>query len=342
MQQNNPDPQQREYNTKWKSYCLICATSLTNFISVGEVFTIELPYHYSMGNATVGYMFGAVTFTACLLILTFDLIGFLRNKFDFKSLKDGKVEGWTLFIFVLWWVCGVIVMTRAGSIGYASMNIYFSAWAALFACLDALNRWGGEKDILTLRQLTSISKTLPGWWIVFWASVIVLGSAADATSLSTTVTVTSSCASAVGFSTVTALTAAFFILSHYEFFQCCHACTSWLAYGGLFELVFSVLMNIWLVIELSQLTGPGEIGSTITGNGSGDPTSNEYMPGTNIFIASWAAFIASVMVTVKWKEARAIRFAQTSGGNAGGDEGVNSGEATATENGIGGSDGGGV
>ena len=73
-------------------------------------------------------------------------------------------------------------------------------------------------------------------------------------------------------------------------------------------------MNIWLVIGLEQLTGAGKIASTVTGNGGSDSTSEDYVPGSNIYVAIWTAFIASARVTVKWKEARAIRFAQTSSG----------------------------
>mmetsp|Transcript_1518 Transcript_1518/g.3229 ORF Transcript_1518/g.3229 Transcript_1518/m.3229 type:complete len:344 (+) Transcript_1518:215-1246(+) len=318
MELNSTEPQ-LEYNRKWKCYVFICVTSLTNFVSVGETFDIDIPQGYFGKNPRVNYMFGIVTFTASLLILILDLIGFIRNKFDFKSLKDGKVEGWTLFAFFLWWVCGVISLTKAGALGYASLNIYLSSWASLFSCLDALNKWGGEKDILTMHQLTRISITLPSWWILFWASIIILGSAADGMSLATTDYVINSCGVAVGVSAITIFVSAFFILSHYEFFQC-GVCTSWLTYGGWCELACSILANIWLLIGLEQLTGAGAIASTVTGSGGFDRESEDYVPGTNIHLSIWTAFIASLSVTIKWKEARAIRFAQTSGGKAGEDE----------------------
>ncbi|KAL7533044.1 hypothetical protein ACHAXR_005006 [Thalassiosira sp. AJA248-18] len=322
-QQNANTNLQLEHNKKWRCYLLICVTSLTNFVSIGETFDVDLPQHYFGKNGEVNFMFGIVTFAASLIILIFDLIGFIRNKFDFKSLKDGRVEGYTLLVFLLWWVCGVISITRAGSVGYAALNIYLSAWASLFACLDALNRWGGEKDILTFHQLTRISITLPSWWIVFWASVVVLGSAADARRLATTPYVFDSCSVAIAVGNLSSIISAFFILSHYEFFQCCLACTSWLSYGGWLELACSILVNIFLVIGLELLTGAGRIASTVTGNGGSDPAQEDYVPGSNIYLAIWTAFIASVRVTVKWKEARAIRFAQTSGGNVegGGDIG---------------------
>ena len=317
-----------EYNKKWRSYLLICVTSLTNFVSIGETYDIDLPQYSAGMHRRYYYMFGIVTFSACLLILLLDMIGFIRNKFDFKSLKDGRVEGATLYVFLLWWVAAVIAETRAGAIGYAALNIYFSAWASLFACLDALNKWGGEKDILTLHQLTRISITLPSWWIVFWASIVVLGSGADAIDDATRNEVIISCSTAITIGFLSSTISAFFILSHYEFLQCCAACNSWLSYGGFLELGCSLLVNLFLVIGLEQLTGAGRIASTITGNGANYPDKDEYVPGTNIYVAIWAAFIASVRVTVKWKEARAIKFAQTSGGKAEGDDGVGGGEDT--------------
>lgn len=253
-------------------------------------------------------MFGAVTFALSILILIFDLIGFVRNKFDFKSLQDGKAEGWTLVAFVLWWVVGVISITRAGAIGYAALNIYFSAWASLFASLHALNKWGGEKDILTFRELTRLSLTLSSWWIVFWASIITLGSAADSSRLANTQDVRQSCSFAIAVSTFTSVISGFFVLSHYEFLQCCRACATWLSYGGWFELACSVVVNIFLVIGLDQLTSAGKIGSTIDGNGDSDIKSEDYVPGSNIYVAIWTAFIASVYVTMKWKEASALGF----------------------------------
>ena len=316
-------PQPLDYNKKWKSYILICVTSLTNFVSIGEAFDCDCSHHYVNGaHPNLNYMFGVVSFTVALLILLFDLVGFIRHKvkFDFKSLMTGKVEGLTLFILVLWWISGVISITRAGGVGYASLNIYLSSWTSLFVCIYTLDQWSGEQDLITLHELTRLSITLPSWWIVFWASIVTLGSGADAASKTTSDYVNNSCSVAVGISSITAIVSAFFIFSHYEFFPCCASSSSWLTYGGWFELACSIMVNIWLVIEVEQLTGAGAIASTINGNGGSDPNNSDYTPGTNIYIAVWAAFIASLRVTVKWKEARAIRFAQTSGAKSEEDE----------------------
>jgi len=58
----------------------------------------------------------------------------------------------------------------------------------------------------------------------------------------------------------------------------------------------------------TALTGAGKIASSITGNYASD-----FGSGSNIYVAIWVAFIASVRVTDKWKEARAMSFAKTAG-----------------------------
>jgi uncharacterized membrane protein YeaQ/YmgE (transglycosylase-associated protein family) len=178
-----------------------------------------------------------------------------------------------------------------------------------------LFRWGVEKECVSLHELTRLSVTLRGRWAVFFSSIVVFGSAADARKIVQTESTKDSCVFAVAVGIVGALIGGFFILSHYEFFQCCGACITWLSYGGCFELSCSLILTVWLVIGLDQLTGAGTIGSTVTGNGL-DPTNEDYVPGSNIYFSIWAAFIASVVVTVRWKEARAIKFAQTAEGQA--------------------------
>ena len=258
-------------------------------------------------------MFGIVTFIISILLLICDLIGFIRNKFDFKSIKDGKVEGFTLLLFVLWWIAGTASMTRAGALAYEALNVWFSAWDSLFACVHALDMWGGEKEMLTINKLTRLSITLPAWWVVCLSSIVTVGSAADATRIVKTPDAMKSCAFAVAVGVVSAAVSAFFILSHYEFLQCCEACSLWLTYGGWLELVCSILVNLWHVVGLDRLTSAGQIASTIVGSGT-NPDSYGYVPGSNIYASIWISFISSVLVTVKWKEARAIKFAQTSEG----------------------------
>ena len=248
-----------------------------------------------------------------------DLFGRIRSKFDFKALKDGKVEGCTLFCFVLWWVAGVIQQTKAGSIAYETLNVYLSSWGSLFCCIYGLDRWGAEKEVMTVHELTRLSSTLPWWWAVFFSSIVVFGSAADASKIVQTESAKGSCQFAVAEGIVGALMAGFFILSHYEFFQCCGACTTWLSYGGCFEISCTLVLTVWFMIGLDNLTGAGRIGSTVTGNGL-DQTDKNYIPGSNIYVSIWIAFASNVIVAIRWKEARAIKFAQTAKGQAAKDE----------------------
>jgi len=303
-----------EQNKKWKAYLLINITSMINFVSISEAQAGEGLSHYYEGGTDSNAMltFGIVSFAVTLIVLLFHITPVIREKVGFQNLMNGKVEGWMLLLLVLWWCTGVTVITRAGALGYAALNIYFSSWANLFASINALNKWGRERNVLTLHKLTRISKTLPYWWMMFWSSLVMMGSAADTIRLATTDNVRNSCHYAVGVGIISILFSAFFILSHYEFLDCCEACKGrWLSYGRWFELTCSIFMNFWLVSGLDELTGAGEIASTITGNGGSDPSSEDYVPGSNIYMATWVAFIASMGVTVKWKEARAIKFAQT-------------------------------
>ena len=307
-------PQQearQPYNAKWRQYLLLNITSLMNFITIEEALETDLPHYFSGRNHGATVVFGAASFAVTLLILLLDVAPVIREKADFRNLADGKAEGFTLLGLVLWWSVGVIVLTRAGAIGYAALNNYFSAWACLFVAIAVLDKWGGEHDVLTLRQLTRISPTLPCWWTLFWSSLVLLGSAADTIRLATTDYVLESCNFAVALATLSLSISFFFVLSHYEFLDCCAACRSWMSYGGWFEICWSVLVNILLISGLHGLTGAGAIASTVSGTGGKDPTSEDYVPGSNVYFATWAAFCSSVGVTIKWKEARAIKFART-------------------------------
>mmetsp|Transcript_20402 Transcript_20402/g.40407 ORF Transcript_20402/g.40407 Transcript_20402/m.40407 type:complete len:384 (-) Transcript_20402:234-1385(-) len=336
--QPSSSPTFAEHNKKWKAYLLLSTTSLVNFVSLIDVFDIPFQSLFRTPTYTqhshINLMFGVVTFLTPLFILFFDFVSCLRNKFDFATLWDGKLEGYTLLVHVLWWTFGTAFMTKAGGIAYEALNVYFSSWASLFSSIHLLDLWGGEKDVLTIRELTRLSITLPAWWAVFWSSIVTFASAADAIRIVQTPSAKKSCEFAVAVGVISAIVSAFFILQHYEFLTCCCRCCEgfetmkWLSYGGWFELACSLLVNLWFIIGVDQLTSAGQISSTITGEGKsafgilwddegkdggdGDEVANfYYIPGTNIYMSIWIGFISSVLVTVRWKEARAIKFAET-------------------------------
>jgi len=324
---------QQQHNAKWRQYLLLNITSFVNFVTIEEALEAELPHFYSGTNHGSTIVFGAASFAVTLLILLLDVVPVIREKVNFRNLANGKAEGFTLLGLVLWWSAGVIVLTRAGAIGYAALNNYFSAWACLFVAIAVLDKWGGEHDILTLRQLTRISPTLPYWWTLFWSSLVLLGSAADTIRLATTDYVLESCNFAVALANLSLLISVFFVLSHYEFLNCCEACRSWMSYGGWFEICWSVVVNMLLIGGLHGLTGAGAIASTVSGSGGSDPTSEAYVPGSNVYFATWAAFCSSIGVSIKWKEARAIKFARTGDTNVDdqADDGVVAGDVLSME-----------
>lgn len=167
-------------------------------------------------------------------------------------------------------------------------------------------------EYVTINQLTSLSVTLPYWWLLFFSSIVTFGSAADARRLVVGEDVTAaleSCDLAIAVGVVSFLFSFFFILSHYEFLQCCTGCSTWMTYGGLFELTIVVISDIWQTIAVHTLTSAGKVGSTITGQG--EAVFGDYVPGSNIYVAVWSSMLASMGITVKWKQARAMKFAQT-------------------------------
>ncbi len=311
-----------EHNKKLKAYAFIAITSLINVASIAEAKEVlgsvtgaedEGQPTQNSGNSTgINLLWGLFTLFLSMLIIFIDVVDIIKNKFDFKTIMDGKLEGYTLLGFVLCWAIGVIFLTRAGGLGYESLNVYFSTWATFFGCCHALNLWLGEKDFVTMQKLCSLSSTLPYWWILWFASIVTFGSAADARRLivgDDVVTALESCDVAIGIGLASFLSSFFFILSHYEFLQC-NVCMTWMTYGGMFELAVIVVVDIWQVVAMHTLTSAGKIGSTIAGQGD-VATGVDYVPGSNIYFAVWCSVIASMSITVKWKEARAMKFAQT-------------------------------
>ncbi len=70
-------------------------------------------------------------------------------------------------------------MTKANGIAYRVLNTYFSSWYTLFMCVYTLNKWTSSKDIISIKELTQLSKTLPYWYCLLISSLVEMGSAAD-------------------------------------------------------------------------------------------------------------------------------------------------------------------
>jgi len=70
-------------------------------------------------------------------------------------------------------------MTKADGVAYFVLNTYFSSWYALIMACYALNGWTSSKDIISIAELTRLSKTLPYWYALLICSLVVMGSAVD-------------------------------------------------------------------------------------------------------------------------------------------------------------------
>lgn len=75
------------------------------------------------------------------------------------------------------------------------------------------------------------------------------------------------------------------------------------------ELTTALLLCLWLMIGVATITKDGGVAATITGTPDCDVEDGR-VPGSNLFLSSWAAFLSSLAITVRWKAAQALRFAQ--------------------------------
>ena len=46
-------------------------------------------------------------------------------------------------------------------------------------CFKTLDEWSASKDIISIKELTRLSNTLPYWYVLLVTSLIEMGSAAD-------------------------------------------------------------------------------------------------------------------------------------------------------------------
>ena len=142
-------------------------------------------------------------------------------------------------------------LTSPGGIAYIASNIYYSAWFCLFSCVYTLNEWSAEKDILSIEEITSVSYTLKGWWIHFFAGIVVFGSCIDLyITLDEDDFDDTSFGIALGL--VSMIVALFYILIHYDFFSSCG-----LEEGGWLELSSAIFLIVCWCIGLSILTKDG-------------------------------------------------------------------------------------
>jgi hypothetical protein len=289
------------YNQKWEGYLAILLSSLVNFASVADISLGDVS-NISLQNEKVFAIFGAVSFLIVLLITTFDRVDYLHRKFDFKEIKDGKLEGFTLLFLCVWWICGVGIMTRADGIAYRVLNTYFSSWYALIMCLYTLNQWCVEKEIISIKDLTRLSKTLPYWYALFIFSVVEVGSAADVLVKLRIRNIDIAGESKGEYAVAVGAVSAFFsllaIMIHYQLI------CSKIRPGEGIEILFALLLCIWWIVAVSLLTADKAVGSTLQGRCKvGD--SYELL-GNNLYLSLWLGLYSAVQICLKWKAQRAL------------------------------------
>jgi hypothetical protein len=290
------------YNQKWEGYLAILLSSLVNFASVADISLGDVS-NISLQNEKVFAIFGAVSFLIVLLIKIFDRVDYLHGKFDFKEIKDGQVEGFTLLFLCIWWICGVGLMTKADGIAYRVLNTYFSSWYALVMSVYTFNQWCVEKEIISVKELTRLSKTLPYWYALFVFSVVEMGSAADVLVKLRIRNIDIAGVSKGEYAVAVGAVSAFFsllaILIHYQLL-----CSSKIRPGEGTEILFALLLCIWWIVAVSLLTADKAVGSTLQGRCEvGD---NYELLGNNLYLSLWLGLYSAVQICLKWKAQRAL------------------------------------
>mmetsp|Transcript_22260 Transcript_22260/g.25774 ORF Transcript_22260/g.25774 Transcript_22260/m.25774 type:complete len:360 (-) Transcript_22260:127-1206(-) len=292
------------YNKKWNGYLGIMLSSLVNFTSIAQISVDDIS-NISLRGENVMAIFGAVSFIITLLILAFDRIHVLQKKVDFKEVFDGKLEGIVLLSLVIWWVVGVGLMTRAGGIAYGVLNTYFSCWYTLGLSVWTLNQWSEAKDIISIHELVRLSETLPFWYILLIASVVEMGSAADAFNhYDSTLKNHAKKGYSVAVGAVSTVIAIIAILAHYKLICCCKTIP-----GGTTEITVGIVLAVWWILAVSVLTTDESIASTIQGVHSCN--GNASFPGSNLYLSLWLGLFASLRVCLRWKAAQAMGYMHT-------------------------------
>jgi hypothetical protein len=281
------------YNTKWSGYLGIMLSSLVNFASVVDV-SVDNIYEIKLREGyVIEALFGSVSFFVAFFILIFDRINVLQRKFDFKTVADGKLEGGFLLCLVIWWIVAASMMTRANGIAYKILNSYFSCWYTLGLSIRTLNQWSTAKDIISIHELTRLSKTLPYWYILFFASLIEMGSAADVFLHIGNVSIIGKIEYSISVGAISTVLAAISILAHYKLICCCK-----LKPGGIVEIVAGIILCIWWILAVAVLTTDQQIASSI----QGVPP----YPGSNLYLSLWLGLYGSVNICLQWKAKKAM------------------------------------
>jgi len=200
----------------------------------------------------------------------------------------------------------VISTTKVGGIAYESQNIYFSVWINFFVTIYALNDWMKEKNQICFRDLTHMSLTMPGWYVLAFSSTVLFGSVVDGIDSFLTDESRAATAVAILAGLLSMIVSSSVILSYYRL--CCCFCDRQVPVRGWWEFLLATILTILWLAELELTTQYGSFGATVDENSC---SAHSY-PGSNVYIFSWMSFLAAGYVVLQWKAERAMEFTQTS------------------------------
>eukprot|EP00544_Gedaniella_sp_CCMP2646_P006393 CAMPEP_0202485730 /NCGR_PEP_ID=MMETSP1361-20130828/4495_1 /ASSEMBLY_ACC=CAM_ASM_000849 /TAXON_ID=210615 /ORGANISM="Staurosira complex sp., Strain CCMP2646" /LENGTH=367 /DNA_ID=CAMNT_0049114701 /DNA_START=148 /DNA_END=1254 /DNA_ORIENTATION=+ len=321
-----------EYNPRWKGYVYILVCSLVALSSICNVPKEVKPSHWA---TTVGI--SSTTFSISFLILLLDRCQCFKF-FNYTKAADGKVEGWVLLFFLLIWIVGVAILTKPSGLAYFATNIYFSSWLTLISCVYTLNQWSSSKDIISIQELTQLSATLKSWYCLLLTSLVCLGSSISMNIYFASRSLhTGETAFAIALGLFSVIVSLFFILVHYKFFS---DCCGRVKQGGWLELSTAFFMILCWTVGVAVLTQENGVAATMAGSGchpdfdiysvdnctvvvqtqvngtnvtyneSCDVLYAQDIPGSNLYFFSWFCLMASANITLRWKAAQALQFAQ--------------------------------
>jgi len=243
-----------EYNPRWDGYTGIAILSLIEMSSVRNVSkTLKFT-----GQPGIALTWGLLSFAWSCLILILDRTRLLIDKFDYTKALDGKLEGYALLTSVLYWIVGVGFITQVDGIGYLTLNIYFSSWLCVAACIYTLNEWSTAKDILSIRELTGLSATLKSWYALFLSSLVVFGTSVNFVALYKAAGTGATIGICAGlFSAIMAL---LWICIHYKFFT---ECLPQVHNGGWVEFSCAFFTGILWIAAITVITQDGGVGKFV-------------------------------------------------------------------------------
>ncbi|GMI56664.1 hypothetical protein ScalyP_jg7628 [Parmales sp. scaly parma] len=223
--------------------------------------------------------------TAFMLGLVFALIGalvviihYLKPLRSLLESADGKIEAFLIFFMLIWAIVSVSILTKAGGVAYAAINIYYASWLMFISAVFTTNDWLTNHNMMNVEGLArDRSKTLPHWMALVFTSLVVFGAAIDGKN-DDNKSDQHNYAISLGF--ISFFVAALVVFAHFEFIVHKIICP-----GGMVELCTGVFMAAWWTVGVIILTRSGGIAATAE----------------NLYYSLWISFFLGMLIVTKWK-----------------------------------------